>query len=114
MHAFGILVVVLYSLLSFVSSDINFVKYGFKQAGLKMDGASYVRPNGILTLINDSPKILGHAFYPSPLPFKSSKNKSIVATFSTTFVFSIVPKYPELGAQGFAFVLISTNKPINI
>ncbi|KHN39200.1 L-type lectin-domain containing receptor kinase S.4 [Glycine soja] len=111
MHAFGILLGVLYSLLSFVSSDINFVKYGFRQAGLKMDGASYVRPNGILTLINDSPKILGHAFYPSPLPFKSSKNKSIVATFSTTFVFSIVPKYPELGAQGFAFVLISTNKP---
>lgn len=70
-----------------------------------------MRPNGILTLIKDSAKILGHAFYPSPLPFKSSKNKSIVATFSTTFVFSIVPKYPELGAQGFAFVLISTNEP---
>ncbi|KAK7400282.1 hypothetical protein VNO78_11486 [Psophocarpus tetragonolobus] len=111
MHAFGIHLIVLYSLLSFVSSDINLVKYSFLQAGLKMDGASYVRPNGILTLTNDSAKILGHAFYPSPLPFKSSKNKSIVATFSTTFVFSIVPKYPDLGGHGFAFVLISTNEP---
>ncbi|KAG2409918.1 hypothetical protein LR48_Vigan01g086300 [Vigna angularis] len=110
MHASGILLVVLYSLLRFALSDINFVKYDFLQAGLKMDGA-YVRPNGILTLTNDSSKIFGHAFYPSPLPFKSSKNKSIVSTFSTTFVFSIVPKYPDLGGHGFAFVLISTNEP---
>ncbi|KAK7363176.1 hypothetical protein VNO77_05307 [Canavalia gladiata] len=111
MQAFGILLAVLYSVSRFVSSDVNFVRYGFLQAGLNLDGASYVRPNGILTLTNDSSKILGHAFYPSPLPFKSSKNKSIVATFSTTFVFSIVPKYPDLGGHGFAFVLISTNEP---
>ncbi|KAL2343766.1 hypothetical protein Fmac_005051 [Flemingia macrophylla] len=111
MHGFGILLVVLYSLLKFVSSDINFVQYGFLKAGLKMDGASYVTPNGILTMTNNSAKILGHAFYPSPLPLKSSKNKSIVTTFSTTFVFSIVPTYPDLGGHGFAFVLISTNQP---
>lgn len=110
-HAFGTLLVVLYPLLSFVSSDINFVKYGFLQPGLKIDGASYVRPNGILTLTNSSARVLGHAFYRFPLAFKSSRNTSIVATFSTTFVFSIVPKYPDLGGHGFAFVLISTKEP---
>ncbi|RYR64423.1 hypothetical protein Ahy_A03g010530 isoform A [Arachis hypogaea] len=112
-HAFGTLLLVLSSLLSFVivSSDINFVQNGFLAAGLKLDGSSYLRPNGILTLTNDSSRILGHAFYPSPLPFKSSRNKSFVATFSTSFVFSIIPKYPELGGHGLAFVLISTRAP---
>ncbi|KAL1328167.1 hypothetical protein AAHE18_13G354800 [Arachis hypogaea] len=112
-HAFGTLLLVLSSLLSIVivSSDINFVQNGFLAAGLKLDGSSYLGPNGILTLTNDSSRILGHAFYPSPLPFKSSRNKSFVATFSTSFVFSIIPKYPELGGHGLAFVLISTRAP---
>ncbi|MED6147888.1 hypothetical protein PIB30_048067 [Stylosanthes scabra] len=112
-HAFGTLLLVLSCVLRFVfvSSDINFVQNGFLAAGLNLDGSSYLRPNGILTLTNDSSKILGHAFYPSPLPFKSSRNKSFIASFSTSFVFSIIPKYPELGGHGLAFVLISTKEP---
>ncbi|KAF7803689.1 L-type lectin-domain containing receptor kinase S.4-like [Senna tora] len=96
----------------FVASDINFVQNGFLPGSLNLEGSSYVRSNGILTLTNSSSKILGHAFYPSPLPFKKSiQNKSEVVTFSTTFVFSIVPKYPDLGGHGLAFVLISTKDP---
>ena len=109
--AFRIPLLVLLCVFRFVSSDINFIQNGFLPTDLNLDGASYVRPNGILTLTNDSSKILGHAFYPSPLPFKSGKNKFIVATFSTSFVFSIIPKYPDLGGHGLAFVLISTREP---
>lgn len=65
-------------------------------------------------LTNDTTsKLLGHAFYPSPLQFKNcrvSKNKSDVVSFSTNFVFFIVPRYPDLGGHGLAFVLASTNE----
>lgn len=101
----------LYCVFRFVDSDIYFVKNGFLHGSLNLDGASFVKPNGILTLTNSSSRILGHAFYPYPLPFKSSQNKSRVATFSTIFVFSIVAKYPDLGGHGLAFVLISTKEP---
>ncbi|XP_075674842.1 uncharacterized protein LOC142644038 [Castanea sativa] len=95
-----------------VGSEIDFVHNGFLQANLSLDGASYVRSNGLLVITNDSPKVLGHATYPSPLQFKQTKNnnKSTVLTFSTNFVFSIVPKYPDLGGHGPAFVLMSTKE----
>ncbi|KAA8545571.1 hypothetical protein F0562_020355 [Nyssa sinensis] len=101
----------------FVSSDISFVYNGFLQANLSLDGASYVSTDGILAITNDTTKILGHALYPSPLQFKESelnkkKNRSFVVTFSTNFVFSINPKYPDLGGHGLAFVLFSTKEPM--
>ena len=50
--------------------------------------------------------------YPSPSQFNETKNnhKSTVLTFSTNFVFSIIPKYPDLRGHGLAFVLISTKE----
>ncbi|KAM4088282.1 hypothetical protein ACB094_07G059200 [Castanea mollissima] len=95
-----------------VGSEIDFVHNGFLQANLSLDGASYVRSNGLLVITNDSTNVLEHAIYPSPLQFKQTKNnnKSTVLTFSTNFVFSIVPKYPDLGGHGLAFVLMSTKE----
>ncbi|KAM3694450.1 hypothetical protein ACJW31_07G058800 [Castanea mollissima] len=95
-----------------VGSEIDFVHNGFLQANLSLDGASYVRSNGLLVITNYSTKVLGHAIYPTPLQFKQTKNnnKSTVLTFSTNFVFSIVPKYPDLGGHGLAFVLMSTKE----
>uniref|UniRef100_A0A5B7AI29 non-specific serine/threonine protein kinase n=1 Tax=Davidia involucrata TaxID=16924 RepID=A0A5B7AI29_DAVIN len=105
--------------LGFVSSDISSVYDGFLQANLSLDGASYVRSDGILAITNDTMKLLGHALYPSPLQFKENelnnkkkKNRSSVVTFSTNFVFSINPKYPDLGGHCLAFVLLSTKKPM--
>uniref|UniRef100_A0A7N2MD74 Protein kinase domain-containing protein n=1 Tax=Quercus lobata TaxID=97700 RepID=A0A7N2MD74_QUELO len=99
-------------ILGSVGSEIDFVHNGFLQANLSSDGASYVRSNGLLVITNDSTKVLGHAIYPSPLQFKQTKNnnKSTVLTFSTNFVFSIVPKHPDLGGHGLAFVLMSTKE----
>ena len=43
--------------------------------------------------------------YPSPSQFNETKNnhKSTVLTISTNFVFSIIPKYPDLRGHGLAF-----------
>ncbi|KAK9286525.1 hypothetical protein L1049_014923 [Liquidambar formosana] len=57
------------------------------QANLSLDGASHVRSDGILSVTNDSVKLLGHALYPTPLRFMQGKllNGTSVATFSTLF-----------------------------
>ncbi|XP_030941609.1 L-type lectin-domain containing receptor kinase S.4-like [Quercus lobata] len=46
-------------ILGSVSSEIDFVHNGFLQANLSLDGASYVRSNGLLVITNDSTKVLG-------------------------------------------------------
>ncbi|XP_024933306.3 L-type lectin-domain containing receptor kinase SIT2-like [Ziziphus jujuba] len=104
-----------------VHSDANFVFNGFSQANLSLEGDSFVKSNGMLVLTNDSSKLLGHAFYPFPLQFRNhrlfdnikSASSAVVSSFSTNFVFSIVPKYPELGGHGLAFVLFSSKDPEN-
>ncbi|KAL7169225.1 hypothetical protein ACSBR2_034296 [Camellia fascicularis] len=48
---------------------------------------------------------IGHAFYNFPLQFKNSTNGGSVNSFSTTFIFAIVPEYPTLGGHGLAFVV---------
>ncbi|GFY89380.1 hypothetical protein Acr_06g0013200 [Actinidia rufa] len=105
------------SLLHFVSSEVSFTYNGFIQANLSLDGAAYVSSDGILVMANDTAKHLGHALHPSPQRFKESKlnndnNKSFVVTFSTNFIFTIKPKYPDLGGHGLAFVLFSAKQPI--
>ncbi|KAK2986929.1 hypothetical protein RJ640_009072 [Escallonia rubra] len=100
--------------LGFVCSEVSFTYEGFHDANLSLYGAAYMRSDGILVITKDSTKLLGHALYPSPLRFKESKlnnSSSIVVTFSTNFVFSMKPQYPELGGHGLAFVLFSTKEP---
>ncbi|KAJ4716929.1 Lectin receptor kinase [Melia azedarach] len=99
-------------------ADISFVYNGFTHSNLTLEGASYVRPGGILTVTNKTEGLIGHALYPTPFRFKTHQfvnntNKSVVMNFSTNFVFSILPKYPDLGGQGLAFVLMSTKWPKN-
>lgn len=69
-----------------------------------------MRSNGILAITNDSSKLFGHVFFPTPFRFKNlaaRNNISDVVTFSTNFVFSIHPKYPGLGGHGLTFLLTS-------
>lgn len=118
MEAFSLLLHLL--LLSFAHAETNsFIYNGFIQANLSLDGTAFVRKDGILAVSNDQGRILGHAIYPSPLRFKQLSNYNInnntishtALTFSTNFVFSIVPKYPQLGGHGLAFVLMSRKQP---
>ncbi|GMP86510.1 hypothetical protein CsSME_00039258 [Camellia sinensis var. sinensis] len=47
----------------------------------------------------------GHAFYNDAIQFKNSTNNGRVISFSTTFIFEIVQKYPSSDGHGMAFVI---------
>ncbi|MBA0771247.1 hypothetical protein Gotri_019735, partial [Gossypium trilobum] len=51
----------------------------------------------------------GHIFYKNPIQFKNSTNGSVFS-FSTTFIFAIVPEYPTLSGHGIAFVISPNNR----
>ncbi|KAI3987063.1 hypothetical protein MKX01_036853 [Papaver californicum] len=104
----------------------DFLFNGFKGEAAKFrfddQGVANVTDNGLLRLTSDlkGNYQIGHAFYTHPFQFKNTttiqknsssssiSNTSIsgdVFSFSTTFVFSIVPENPGLSGQGFAFVI---------
>lgn len=80
---------------------------GFKHAGnnITLNGIAKILGNGVLQLTNDTPRLLGHAFYPPPIRVKSSKNARKAFSFSTNFAFAIKPQFKTLGGHGFAFTL---------
>ncbi|KAF8006100.1 hypothetical protein BT93_K0411 [Corymbia citriodora subsp. variegata] len=82
----------------------NFTYNGFKYANLSLDGLAVLTGNGLLRLTNVTKQKVSHAFYPDPITFKNSSS-SAVHSFSTTFVFAIIPEYPTLGGPGFTFVI---------
>ncbi|KAB5519912.1 hypothetical protein DKX38_024231 [Salix brachista] len=93
-----------------VSNQLNeFLYSGFKDAAtnITLSGVSEIQKNGMLRLTNETSRLLGHAFYPSPFKFKNSSNGKVLS-FSTSFVFIIVPEYPKLGGHGLAFTIATT------
>ncbi|KAJ4715236.1 Lectin-receptor kinase [Melia azedarach] len=92
--------------LALAQDDEEFVYHGFYQdPQLRRDGLAAVQGSGLLQLTNtvDASQKAGHAFYPFPIKFNTSSSQSL--SFSTSFVFSIVPQYPNLGGHGMAFVI---------
>ncbi|XP_044505333.1 L-type lectin-domain containing receptor kinase I.8-like [Mangifera indica] len=76
---------------------------GFHEANLQLDEISTIHPNGLLRLTNTSQRQAGHALYPFPFKFNTSSSESL--SFSTNFVFAIVPQSDDIGGQGIAFFL---------
>jgi serine/threonine protein kinase len=87
--------------------NFNFTYSGFRSTNLSLDGLAELTSNGLLRLTNETKQRTGHAFYPNPVTFKNSIN-STALTFSTTFVFAIIPEYATLGGHGIAFVIAPT------
>ncbi|CAN6225512.1 unnamed protein product [Urochloa humidicola] len=83
----------------------QFVYNGFKDANLTLDGGASVTPAGLLMLTNGTIQTKGHAFHPSPLPFRdpAATNATAARSFSTAFVFAIFGQYADLSADGLAF-----------
>uniref|UniRef100_A0A5B6YVM8 non-specific serine/threonine protein kinase n=1 Tax=Davidia involucrata TaxID=16924 RepID=A0A5B6YVM8_DAVIN len=71
---------------------------------MSLNGVAEIEKNGILRLTNESSRLLGHAFYASPLQFKNTTDGTAFS-FSTCFAFAIVPEYPKLGGHGLAFTI---------
>eukprot|EP01018_Ginkgo_biloba_P039438 Gb_01936 [translate_table: standard] len=57
--------------------------------------------SGVLRVTNDSHFSIGRAVYPLPFPFSNTTANS----FSTTFIFSLVPHPPHAPGHGLAFIL---------
>ncbi|GLT37717.1 hypothetical protein SLA2020_120200 [Shorea laevis] len=90
-----------------LSQDQNeFIFNGFSErSNLHLDGLATIHPNGLLQLTNTSKTDMGHAFHRFPLQFNGSSNSAPSYSFSTCFVFAIVPELPNVGAHGIAFVV---------
>ncbi|KAK8961354.1 L-type lectin-domain containing receptor kinase IV.1 [Platanthera guangdongensis] len=87
----------------------NFVFNGFNGAGLLLNGGGAIEPNGLLRLTNFTKNEVGHAFYPTNFRFINSSSGEPFS-FSTSFVFAIVPQYSDISSQGIAFAITpSTN-----
>ncbi|PKA56412.1 L-type lectin-domain containing receptor kinase IV.2 [Apostasia shenzhenica] len=84
----------------------SFVFNGFKKSHLELNGVAEIESNGLLRLSNNSDQVIGHAFYPFSLAFLNSSGKPI--SFSTSFVFAIVPQYQGVSSDGIAFVITPT------
>ncbi|XP_027164351.1 L-type lectin-domain containing receptor kinase IV.1-like [Coffea eugenioides] len=89
------------------SDDAGFIFQGFQQSNLSLDGLATVTNNGLLRITNTTISQTGHAFYPNPINFKSTSNSSAFS-FSTQFVFAIVPDLSGLTGTGMAFVIAPT------
>ncbi|KAI7730867.1 hypothetical protein M8C21_013481 [Ambrosia artemisiifolia] len=79
----------------------------FHPSNLTTNGITTITNNGILQLTNVSSRQIGRGFYPDPIRFKNP-NTQTALSFSTAFVFSIVPKHPKLGGHGLAFTISPT------
>ncbi|RDY02106.1 L-type lectin-domain containing receptor kinase S.4, partial [Mucuna pruriens] len=105
---------VLLFLLIPVSSQPNQIFFnGFRGVGsnnITLNGVAEIDQNGALKLTNDSSKVMGHAFYPTPFQLKNSSNGKAFS-FSCSFALAIVPEYPKLGGHGLAFT-IATSKDL--
>jgi len=93
------LVLMLFFLVTLVvSEDNSFIYNEFQSSHLYVDGFAELTSEGIVRLTNDTEQGIGHAFYPNPIVFKNTSSES-VSSFSTTFVFDIIPQYHLLLAM---------------
>lgn len=96
---------------SAATGDKSFVYHGFRGAGLSLYGNSVVEPNGLLRLTNLTKGAIGRAFFSVPINLINASSGNPLS-FSTSFVFAIVPAYPDVSAHGLAFVISPTKEII--
>lgn len=99
-------------LLSFAQSleAFEFVFNGFNgsENNMSFEGATIIKPSGLLRLTNKSNLVTGHAFYSKPIELLSKNSTSIktsVSSFSTCFVFGIISQRNKPGGYGLAFTI---------
>ncbi|KAK0583759.1 hypothetical protein LWI29_002630 [Acer saccharum] len=98
------------------SQNTSFFFEGFKEADKHLTlqlGASIMSdPEGVLRLTNKSNNVIGHAFYTKPIQMIDKASSPNPSSFSTSFVFEIVPPSSGSGGYGLAFLLApSTQLP---
>lgn len=98
------------------SHNVDFIFQGFRNTApdniTLNGGASLILPNGALRLTNTSSDLIGRAFYAPPLQmFNNGSSVSTLNSFTTTFIFSIIPVNPNTGGgHGLAFIITPTKE----
>ncbi|KAK4765944.1 hypothetical protein SAY87_007586 [Trapa incisa] len=85
----------------------GFTFNGFQSSKLELEGVAVITPNGLLRLTEAKENLTetaSHAFYQEPIQFKRSTGGSSFS-FSTMFVFAIVPLDQRYTGPGMAFVV---------
>ncbi|CAO2840737.1 unnamed protein product [Amaranthus hypochondriacus] len=85
----------------------EFIYNGFQGSinKLHLDGVAKIHPNGLLQMMDHSIDKTSYACYPHPIIFKPNQ-----LSFSTTFVFAMIPTILNHSGHGIAFVISpSTN-----
>ncbi|XP_021856967.2 L-type lectin-domain containing receptor kinase S.4 [Spinacia oleracea] len=93
------------------AQQTEFLYDDFSKAGntILLEGsAKLFNHDNIIQLTNTSSRMIGHAFYATPIKFKSSPNGT-VSSFSTVFTLGTVPEFKTLGGHGMAFVISPSN-----
>ncbi|VVB12834.1 unnamed protein product [Arabis nemorensis] len=85
------------------------------QSEILTTGAATIKTDGLLRLTDRSSNVVGTAFYHKPVRLLETNGNSTNATvrsFSTSFVFVIIPSSSNDGGYGFTFTLSPTpNRP---
>ena len=77
---------------------------------MSLSGIAEIISSSLVQLTNNTKVASGRALYPSPFHFRNSGSKP--ASFSTTFVFAIVPEYSDVSGYGMTFALSPTKEPL--
>ncbi|KAA8549307.1 hypothetical protein F0562_000991 [Nyssa sinensis] len=100
------LILLFIELPALAQDENQFIYNGFRGANLRLDGLANVHSSGLLQLTNNSKQGTGHAFYRLPLKFDtSSSTLAHSLSFSTNFIFAMVPEYPTISGHGIAFTI---------
>ena len=103
---FVIILYLIFKIPLMFGQDDQFIYNGFLEAKLHLHGIAEIHPNGLLQLTNTSNQQVGYAFYPLPLKFNTSSSSLTQSlSFSTNFVFAIVPQLPMFGGHGLTFTI---------
>jgi hypothetical protein len=97
--------------LAFAQNESQFIYNGFSQANLYLDGSAEIHHNGLLQLTNTSNNQVGHAFYPLPFKFNTTPSGLTPSlSFSTNFVFAMIPLVPNVTGPGMAFAITPSSR----
>ncbi|KAI3454434.1 hypothetical protein Pfo_011097 [Paulownia fortunei] len=106
---------ILFLQLAVPASALDFVFNSFTAgaANITLTNDAYLEPP-VIRLINESnPLSIGRAFYSTRIPFKPSNSTNVTTSFSTQFVFSILPEISTSPGFGLAFVISNSTSPPN-
>jgi hypothetical protein len=115
LHSFQLLIILCdfyICSLAFAQNENQFIFNGFRQANLQLDGSAKIHHNGLLQLTNVSTDQVGHAFYSLPLKFNTTSSSGLTQSlsFSTNFIFAMIPLVPNVKGPGMAFTICPSSR----